>query len=190
MIVGKHFEGDDSEVAWKQHEVYAKALSIIVSICNQHIECARSLLHSSENPEWGTIGTFDHRTLQFVHDLLAAAWRSRNDFRQSSLLPDGNRSLEEVQPLWLEWLRNEVMKWNSQPDLVRSVQMILANQNKGLGDEAEAQLCLDIIEKFSDVSWERMLRDACVSDLRKYKLKQTIEPLGPTSPASDYVFRR
>ena len=189
MIVGKYFEGDDSEVARKQHDVYAEALSIIVSTCNQHVECARSLLHSSDHPEWGTIGTFDHRTLQFAHDLLAAVWRSQNDFRQSRLLPDDSRSLDEVQPLWLEWLREEINEWNARPHLIRSVQLILTNQNQRPGYEAEAQLCLDIIVEYPDVLWERDLRNSIESDLRKYCVKQTIEPPGLTSPASSNASR-
>ena len=55
--------------------------------------------------EWGTVESFDHRTLQGAHDLLAAVWRFRNDFRQSELPFVNKNSLDEVQELWLDWLR-------------------------------------------------------------------------------------
>ena len=167
MIVGSYFEGDDKEVAWKQHDVYGVALATIVSTCNLHTNRARALLNSSEHPEWGETKCHDHRTLQCAHDLLAAAWRSRNEFRQTSLLPGENRTLDDVHLLWLDWLRNEIAGWSTLPHLVRSVQLILTNQNEQLGYEAESQLCIDIIDRFPDVPWERRVRDAFEADLSR-----------------------
>ena len=172
MIVGKYYVGHDLEVAWKQHDIYYEALAIIVSTCNRHINWARSLLHTSECPEWGTVDEYDHRTLQYAHDLLAAVWSSRNDFRQSSLLLDDKRTLEEVQTLWLAWLREEIWEWNTQPHLVRAVQLILTNQNQRCGYAAEAQLQIGIIDRFPNVPWEREILDVYESSLRKHNEKQ------------------
>ena len=185
MIVGLYFEGDDVEVALKQHGVYDTALGIVVSTCNLHTNRARSLLNSSDHPKWGKIDRYDHRTLQFAHDLLAAVWRSRNDFRQASLLPGENRALDEVQPLWLDWLRNEIAGWSALPHLVRSVQLILTNQNEQPGYEAETQLCLDIVDRFPDVPWERRLRDALEGDLSRDREKPVIAPSCPRLPTPD-----
>ena len=63
MIVGSYFEGDDVEVALKQHGVYDTALGIVVSTCNFYTNRARSLLNSSDLPNWGKIDRYDHRTL-------------------------------------------------------------------------------------------------------------------------------
>ena len=185
MIVGLYFEGDDAEVAWKQHDVYDAALAIIVSTCNLHTNRARSLLNSSDHPEWGKIDRYDHRTLQLAHDLLAAVWRSRNSFRQTSLLAGDNRTLDEVKLLWLDWLRNEIAGWSTLPHLVRSVQLTLTNQNEQPGFEAETQLCIDIFDRFPDVPWERSLRDALEADLSRDREKPVIAPSRPGRPTPD-----
>lgn len=156
------FDDDvDMEVAGKQHDVYWQALRIIVSQCNLYAEFARCLLDDTAHAEWGTIERFDHRTLQHAHDLLAAVWRFRHDYRQL-LLPFVDTvedRLDEVQALWLDWLRQEIAGWIEHPDRVRLVQVILMNQNKTPGNVAESQLALNIIEGFRDVPWHRKRRE-------------------------------
>ena len=153
MIVTPSFEGDDLEVAWKQHHVYGRALEIIISTCNKHVNTARTLLRTSVRPEWGCVETCDHRTLQDAHDRLAIVWRSQNDFRQCSLLSNGTKTLNDVQSLWLDWLRRETEDWYNFPQLVNSVQIILTNQNKRSGYRAEIELSLAIVEKFPQAPW-------------------------------------
>ncbi len=134
MIVGpSYFEGDeDSETKLKQHDVYDEALGIIVSTCNQYTSFARSLLDDTDHPKWSAVNYYDHRALQDAHDLLAAVWRFQNgnDFRQAKLPFEAKNCLDEVRTLWLNWLRNEIAGWITRPHLVRSVQMILMNQNE------------------------------------------------------------
>ena len=141
MWVFTCFDGDyDEEVAWKQHDVYRDALGIIVQTCNLFALRARALLDDTDHPDWGTVGTFDHRTLQRAHDLLAAVWRFRYDARQFELSVDPRHPcwvrplvdreapvkshdlLAEVPARWLGWLREEVDGWLHSPHLVRSVQ--------------------------------------------------------------------
>ena len=90
------------EVPKKQNDVYGQALWIIVRQCNLYAEFARRVLDDADHSEWGTVESFDHRTLQGAHDLLAAVWRFRNDFRQSELPFVNKNSLDEVQELWLD----------------------------------------------------------------------------------------
>ncbi|MCY4221238.1 MAG: hypothetical protein OXC25_11595 [Thiotrichales bacterium] len=71
MIVVPLFEGDDDEVAWKQHDVYGHALAVIVSTCIRYVRFARIVLNDAGHPDWGTIVDLDHRTMQSAHDLLA-----------------------------------------------------------------------------------------------------------------------
>ncbi len=165
MIVGSYFEDDYAmDVAWKQHDVYGEALGIIVSRCNRLARFSITVLDDSGHEEWGRIERFDHRTLQLAHDLLAAAWRFREDF-QPRLLP-----FREAEPgvpaeeLWLEWLRNEVKRWIDRPEWVRSVQLILTNQNKPVGYLEECRLCLGIMDDFA-VPWMGNLREVLVKDL-------------------------
>lgn len=170
MWVLPRFDGDvDMEVADKQHDVYGHALWIIVRKCNLYAEFARSLLDDDDHPEWGTVESFDHRTLQGAHDLLAAAWRFRNDFRESEMPFMDKNSLDEVQELWLDWLRHEISKWLHRPERVRWVQLILTNQNKPPGHLAEVQLALNIINGFSDVPWDQELREAYEASLAEHR---------------------
>ena len=170
MWVVPSFDGDvDMEVAKKQHDVYGPALWIIVRQCNLYAEFTRRVLDDADHLEWGTVESFDHRTLQGAHDLLAAVWRFRNDFRQSELPFVDKNFLDEVQQLWLDWLRHEISNWLHRPERVRWVQLILTNQNKPLGYIAEAQLALNIINGFSDVPWNQGLSEAHEADLAEYR---------------------
>ena len=170
MYVVPCFEGDeDMEVAWKQRDVYSEALWIIVCACDRYTEFARSLLNDTAHLEWGTHDRFDHRTLQHAHDLLAAVWRWRNDFRQTTFPFAAKKSLDDVQALWLDWLRQEITGWIDYPHRVRWVQLILANQNKPLGNIAEKQLALDIIDSYWTVRWNQGLREAYEASLANHR---------------------
>lgn len=165
MIVGSYFDGDDNkDLALTQHNVYGQALGIVVSTCNRYAAFAKSLLEDAGHTDWGGIEAFDHRVVQACHDLLAAAWRFREDSPQSKL-PFEDPEHSSSSDRWLDWLRNEVAGWIDQPHLVRSVQLILTNQNQSIGNMAESRLCLDILRRFPDVPWEATLRDAFARDL-------------------------
>ena len=170
MWVGPCFDGDvDMEVPKKQNDVYGQALWIIVRQCNLYAEFARRVLDDADHSEWGTVENFDHRTLQGAHDFLAAVWRFRNDFRQSELPFVNKNSLDEVQELWLDWLRNEIASWFDYPERVRWVQLILTNQNKPPGYVAEAQLALNMINWFCGMPWNQGLSEAHEADLAEYR---------------------
>ena len=141
MIIGSYFEGDENtELASKQHDVYDNTIGIITSTCNRFARFSIAVLNDTGHRNWGQVETFDHRTLQGAHDLLAAAWRFVNDSRQESLaFPEA---------LWLEWLRAETSAWIDHLQLVHSVQLILANQNKPAGYLAESHLALGIMDRF------------------------------------------
>ena len=169
MWVTPLFDDDvDMEVASQQHTVYADALWIIVSQCNQYTEFARRLLYDADLPEWVAVDRFDHRTLQHAHDLLAAVWRFRNNLRQLGLpfVPKG--SVDDVPTLWLAWLRREVAAWIDYPDRLRLVRVILANQNTPLGYVAESQLALNIMDGFPNVPWDLKWREAAEAALARY----------------------
>ena len=74
MIVGCSFDGDwDDRLKWEQHDVYGKALGIIVRGCRDHLNLAILLLQVQWPEGWESIPSIDHRTLQDTHDILAAA---------------------------------------------------------------------------------------------------------------------
>jgi len=156
MIVGKYFEGDeDDDLAWKQHDVYLRALRTITETCNGLTRFSRNLLGDTSPSLWGTISHYDHRTLQLPHDLLAAAWRYRIDARQGKF-PFDPQFLTVDEPIethWLTWLRVEVESWWKDFILVQQVQIILENQNSDAGYKAESRLAYELLSRFSDVPW-------------------------------------
>lgn len=185
MIVGTTFEGDDdNHLAWLQHDVYRDALGIIISMCNSYARFARDLLDDQTHPEWGTVERCDHRTLQGAHDLLAGAWRYHNDCRQPDLPFTDSNPDHSAQRLWLDWLAMEVGGWINHPHLVRSVQLILTNQNQPPGYAAEARLCLDILDRFPDVPWKPQWRSAYERDLSKDRGKLIRAKSGGQTPSA------
>ena len=163
MIIAPQFQGDDGRsLANAQHDVYGDALLILIETCNRFARLARTLLDDTEHNDWGRIDgrDCDHRTLQGAHDLLAAAWRYETSARQRKLPFAETRNDASVQILWLNWLRNELSGWIDYPYLVRSVQVILTNQNNPVGYAAESRLCLDIMDRFPSVPWRSDLRKA------------------------------
>lgn len=172
MIVGALFEGDDDmEVALIQHDVYHQALNAIIGGCNRLTLFAKTLLDDKSHANWGGSESCDHRTLQGAHDILAAAWRFRKDLRQAELPFD--RRPEPLVPhtpenLWLWWLRQEVESWVGEPHLIQQIQIILANQNQTLGYIAESRLSLQLLNRFSDVPWDRKWQKSNEDDLERY----------------------
>ena len=166
MIVGTFFAGDeDTDLMRKQHDVYGDVLNILITTCNRLARFAIVLLNDNEHDNWGQIGNCDHRTLQGAHDLLAAAWRFNNYSRQGMLSFSRTANTAPVEMLWLDWLREEISAWIDHPHLVRSVQLILANQNQQIVYAAESRLCLGIMDRFGAIPWNRDLHQAYEKDI-------------------------
>jgi hypothetical protein len=166
MIISIEFEGDSKQVVYAQHDVYYDALNVIVKNCNRLTLFAKLLLQVEKLDDWGLINQYDHRTLQFQHDLLAIAWRFRSNAAQKVLDLNGNES--SISQEWLVWLTNEVQSWIDRPQFVRLVQVILSNQNNALGYEAETRLNLEIMDYFYDVPWKDTLKNALRDELTKF----------------------
>ena len=165
MIVSQQFHGDSYKVATAQHEVYYQALKIIVENCNRLAFFALRVLQSDNPENWGTIYRFDHRTLQFQHDLLATVWRYKAQATQVRL--DCDEHEKGIQRRWLDWLTIEVQSWIEKPDWVRLVQIILANQNTPLGQRTETLLTLQIMDYFADVPWDERLKRALEREIKQ-----------------------
>jgi len=161
MIVIHYFEGDcDRELTGLQHEVYGEALAIIVVECNYLARSITALPGDPNSEAWGTIESFDHRTLQTAHDLLATVWRHRLRTNQLNLPFDKAPPLSYTGSHWLGWLQWEVSCWKNKLSFVRSVQLILTNQNQPIGLLAESELSLEIMFSFPEVPWCNHLRNA------------------------------
>jgi hypothetical protein len=167
MIISTEFLGDSLEVSRCQHDVYSEALDIIVNNCNRLALFARGVIKSDNFQNWGNIYTFDHRTLQFHHDLLATVWRYETQASQLRL--DCKEDKKSIQLRWLDWLTIEVNNWIERPDWVRFVQIILDNQNTTIGQRTETLFSLQIMDYFSEVPWKTDMKSAFVRELEKNK---------------------
>lgn len=162
MIISYEFPGDSREVARAQHDVYYEALEILVKNCNKFASFARRLIKSENYQNWGTVHRFDHRTLQFQHDLLATVWRFESQAAQ--LRVDCEEDAYSVQQRWLNWLTIEVQSWIERPEWVRLTQIILENQNTPLGQRTEAMLSMEIMNYFPEVPWKDEMKLAIIRD--------------------------
>ena len=184
LIVVKMFDGDDdTELALMQHDAYHDALYILVRACNRFASFAIAVLNDKEHDAWVQLESFDHRTLQDAHDLLAAAWRFSNDSRQGILPFSETASKPTPKDRWFRWLWEETSHWVNHPHIVRSVYLILTNQNNQIGYAAEAMLGLLIMDRFPLVPWKMDLREAHEDDCARSKQKTGTFSLSWTTPS-------
>ena len=157
MIVGSCFEGDDTNLAWKQQDVYHQALRIIIdsAITMYRVAC---FIADFKIPEsgWPHDPSIDHRTIQDAHDCLAAVWR----FNFSP--PEGMLFLSLIDPneltmeSWLAWLSAEMRRWDrDEPDMVRQIIRIFRHQNEEIGYEAGHWLKLYLYQHYTELPWLR-----------------------------------
>ena len=171
VIVATRFDGDDDmHIQWLQHDVYGQALAIIADTCQRYEHFARAVLGDDQGG-WEPIRSFDHRTLQHAHDILAAAWRFKHVLRLRQMkLPVDRKNEGEPAFInhWLTWLQEEVDSWIAAPYRVRLVVKILANQNEPAGYKAETDLSWDLLMGYYDVPWEQSLINAVESALESH----------------------
>ena len=159
MFIGSIFESDDDvNIMRIQHNSYGDALYIIQTGCMRHIDMAKSMiLHDSNRDnykEWGHVPNYtDHRTLQWAHDLLAAAWRYSLITEAIPLVFAPPGKIPYYNSYWLSWLRDEIDSWWRFPEMVRAVQIILLNQNMPFANHAEKVLAYWIVYKFDKIPW-------------------------------------
>jgi len=162
MIIGTLFDGDDdNQTKDVQKKVYGEALTIIVGGCREHVRAAEAILLTRNI--WAeaflTKSAFDHRTLQWAHDILAAAWRFRSGAIYPSFSFDGDGAHQaQTSEAWLGWLRSEVDRWpRFHPSLIRSVAAAVVNSNTERGEAAEDSLLLQLLDVYENVPWRKLL---------------------------------
>ena len=123
MIVGACFDGDtDRHAMDMQDHAYHEALWAIVTACQNLAHASRIILGGDPAEAPPLIRSFDHRTLQGAHDLLAAAWRCRHRPAQGALPLSGAPPWPEPdKAAWLSWVSEEACSWVQQPELVYQV---------------------------------------------------------------------
>lgn len=154
MIVAPKYHGDeDHAIMSLQHDVYLEAIGLILDVTREHFLRATRLLRTSTRfvTEFVTIKSCDHRTLQDVHDLLAAAWRySKSTSQQLDLFDDPDISVRS----WLGWLDRELQQWVDEPMLLIELASIVTHQNSAAGYAAESRLFIALFERHYQVPWK------------------------------------
>ena len=112
MIVGSYFYGDSTRIGLIQHGCYGEALHIIVSFASaKHRKAERVVAVRTELSHLrDEFINFDHRTLELLHDCMAAAFRVEYCFNADFFtykIPDPHTP-EEIMTFWFDFLRKEL----------------------------------------------------------------------------------
>jgi len=156
VIVGESFEGDSVRVGLIQHDMYGELLWIIVKYAEQTYQQAECVLGiRTEIGRHLPVDSFDHRTLQYIHDWIAAQFRfdycKNADLFEFARHSDKNET-ERVQVCWREFLRAETQRLlGKYPSLAHNILIAVLFPNpKTEGMEAEEQLCALIREAYPE----------------------------------------
>ncbi|NDB68818.1 MAG: hypothetical protein EB015_12595 [Methylocystaceae bacterium] len=166
MIVGNYFAGDENyDLKIVQHDIYYRAIGLMITSCNNIAEYAAKPDYVLSSEDWGKIDKCDHRTIQFAHDLLAAAYRYKCSVSFETML---SVKIDKPKDHWITWSSIEVQSWWKTPNLLQNFLIIMACQNEPYGYLAETRLCLGLLDRFPDVPWEPDLKEAFEKDLARY----------------------
>lgn len=112
MIVGSYFHGDSTRIGLIQHGCYGEALHIIVNFARaKHRHAERVVDVRTELSDLrDEMRVFDHRTLQWLHDCMAAAFRmeyclNADLFTHAKMEP---HTPSEINTFWFEFLKKEL----------------------------------------------------------------------------------
>lgn len=161
MIICDQYEGDNLDLARKQHDVYFEALGIIIRGCRAHYCSACTILGVRVwQSEWPEEQPIDHRIVQDAHDLLAAVWRHRVSPPDPMLLGGTTDAVPSAQKEWLKWLRCTVDQWNERPEIVRVFVRIFLEQNTDARLASERELTVLLRNRYQDIRWKRTLPES------------------------------
>jgi hypothetical protein len=172
MIVGENFRGDiHDRVKWLQHDVYPYKLSVLFNIARQKYLHAEQMLNTKT--ELGSlipkITSFDHRTLQDAHDIIAGYFRFK--FReeldpkiQFEGEPDDDT---RILNLWNDFFNKEVDALTNSGEFSRAVLKSAAYNNKQ-GLQAEEFLRLFLMERFEDMIFSEKVTTETDKPINKF----------------------
>lgn len=165
MIIGSFFDGDENrDLKLMQHDTYKDSIGLMIGVCNNFSNKASPPDGLPNREKWGVIDRCDHRTIQFAHDLLASVYRFKYVFRPEELKSNHGKFHDNR---WRNWLFSELLSWSKNPSLICHFLTIMTNQNEPDGYSAETRLCLEILDRFPEVPWERDLREAFKKDVSR-----------------------
>lgn len=138
MICVPNFPGDDDKRLFDmQHSCYSKALWMIVEAARERFVDAESVMRCSSpiSVQVHALRAIDHRTVQDMHDLVAAWYRFKK--RTERLFPFDYDLTED----WLRFARADAVALSKSADFVTGVldACIYANTEIGYAGERRAQ---------------------------------------------------
>lgn len=138
MICGPNFPGDDDQRLFKmQHEAYSEALWTIVEATRKRYLDAECILrcYASMSIQVRQLCSIDHRTVQDIHDLIAAWYRFKR--RTERLFPLEADLVDE----WYSFLWKETRELCGSADFVTGLldACIYANAESGYAGEERAR---------------------------------------------------
>lgn len=146
MVLGKRFPNDSERLAELQASVYDKALSLILGLALHEYRRAKLILGVTTDIEPCTLpSSFDHRTLQWIHDALAAQYRYNHIQDTDLFLPAKSQKESDADFIkgWLDhFIEHELRKiGESNLDMYRDICAAVFFPNPDLrGIEAEDRL--------------------------------------------------
>lgn len=156
MTLAQMYEGDDKELAALQFRHYLHAANVINNAVAQayHNACKITGVEPAPN-NWPIVPAVDYRTIERVHDRLAAVWRYKVSHPEAALFdpaPDAHRLSMSA---WEAWLRDEILSWAiDRPDLIRFFVQLFQNENCELGYQAEERLDYELAERWP-IAWSQ-----------------------------------
>ena len=145
MIVGSYFHGDSTRIGLIQHDCYGKSLRIIVNFAiDKHRHAERVVDVRTELSDLrDELRGFDHRTLQWLHDCMAAAFRMEYCLNADLFAhaAQNSHTPAEINNLWFDFLRRELARvFANHLELPRLILTVAAYPNpdqKGMAAEDE-----------------------------------------------------
>ena len=145
MIVGEYFKGDSTWAAWIQHDVYGEVVSYLFRAARETYGSAYRVVGvETALAKDVKVRTFDHRTLQYVHDMIAARFRFLYLDRFQPQFPgllDDLSDEQRVLGLWREFYPKEIARLldeNSElPRLILTAAVYPDPDERGIAAESQ-----------------------------------------------------
>ena len=157
MIVSDYFHGDSTRIGLSQHDCYGKALRIIIDFAaHKHREAEKVVDVRTELSDLrDELRGFDHRSLHWLHDCMAASFRMEYCLNADFLIyniPDPHTA-EETVILWFEFLRKELEKVFAEylqlPRLILTAALYPNPDKKGMTAEDEIYELTQFLSKIA-----------------------------------------
>jgi hypothetical protein len=150
MMVGSEFPGDDNQTLKQiQFDLYGDMVSLLFTTQRQRYIDAANLMEidTKLSLKLLQINSFDHRTLQHSHDLLAALFRFLHPHASQRLLGQSEESLQmELRQACREFFEEQIALLSTNGDFTRAVCRATAFANQPVGVAAENTLLQIIIQ--------------------------------------------